>query len=81
MNGVNAVAQGIKDGINTNKPGERVDINSASIARLALLPGVSISKAQDIVKGRPYRSAQSLVSRGLLTQEQYDRIAEKITAK
>jgi DNA uptake protein ComE-like DNA-binding protein len=81
VNGVNAVAQGIKDGINTNKPGERVDINSASIARLALLPGVSISKAQDIVKGRPYRSAQSLVSRGLLTQEQYDRIADKITAK
>jgi DNA uptake protein ComE-like DNA-binding protein len=81
VNGVNAVAQGIKDGVNTNKPGERVDINSASVARLALLPDVGISKAQDIVKGRPYRNARSLVSRGLLTQEQYDRIADQITAK
>jgi len=81
VNGVNAVAQGIKDGINTGKPGERVDINSASTTRLALLPGISVTKAQDIVKGRPYRSAQALVSRGLLTQEQYDRIADQITAK
>jgi DNA uptake protein ComE-like DNA-binding protein len=84
VSGVNAVAQGIKDGVNSNKPGEtgdRVDINSASTARIALLPGISISKAQDIVKGRPYRNAQALVSRGLLTQEQYDRIADKITAK
>lgn len=84
VNGVNAVAQGIKDGVNSNHPGEtgdRVDINSASTARLVLLPGIGISKAQDIVKGRPYRNAHALVSRGLLTQEQYDRIADKITAK
>jgi DNA uptake protein ComE-like DNA-binding protein len=84
VNGVNAVAQGIKDGVNGNKPGEsgdRVDINSASTARIALLPGISISKAHDIVKGRPYRDAHALVNRGLLTEEQYERIAEKVTAK
>jgi DNA uptake protein ComE-like DNA-binding protein len=84
VDGVNAVAQGIKDGVNSNKPGDtgdRVDINSASTARLALLPGVSISKAQDIVKGRPYKDVHALVSRGLLTEGQYNRIADKITAK
>jgi hypothetical protein len=48
---------------------------------IALLPGISISKAHDIVQGRPYRNPHALVHRGLLTQEQFDRIANKIMAK
>lgn len=84
VEGVNAAAQGIKDGVSSGKAGDtgdKVDINSASTARLALLPGISITKAHDIVQGRPYRGAHSLVRRGLLTQDQYDRIADQITAK
>jgi hypothetical protein len=84
VEGVNAAAQGVKDGIKSGKAGDtsdKVDINSASTARLALLPGISITKAHNIVQGRPYRGAHSLVRRGLLTQDQYDRIADKITAR
>jgi len=84
VNGVNAVAQGVKDGVNSNKPGDNsdlVDINSASTARIEMLPGISITKAHDIVKGRPYRDPRALVHRGLLTQEQYDHIADQITAR
>lgn len=84
VDGVNAAAQGVKDGINSNKSGEnsdRVDINNASTVSIAMLPGISISKAHDIVKGRPYHNPHALVHRGLLTQEQYDRIADKITTK
>jgi DNA uptake protein ComE-like DNA-binding protein len=84
VNGVNAVAQGVKDGVNSSKQGDTsdlVDINSASTARIAMLPGISISKAHDIVGGRPYRNPHALVGRGLLTQEQYDHIADKITAR
>lgn len=84
VDGVNAIAQGVKEGVNSPKSadsGDRVDINSASTARIALLPGVSLTKAQDIVKGRPYDSPRALVHRGLLTQEEYERIADKITAK
>jgi DNA uptake protein ComE-like DNA-binding protein len=84
VDGVNAVAQGVKDGVSSNKQDESsdlVDINSASTASIAMLPGISISKAHDIVEGRPYKNAHTLVHRGLLTQEQYDRIASKITAK
>jgi DNA uptake protein ComE-like DNA-binding protein len=84
VNGVNAVAQGVKDGVNSNKSGasgDLVDINTASTVTIALLPGISISKAHDIVKGRPYRNPRALVHRGLLTQEQFDRIADKVTAK
>ncbi len=57
VNGVNAVAQGVKDGVKGNKSGasgDLVDINTASTVTIALLPGISISKAHDIVKGRPY---------------------------
>ena len=84
VDGVNAVAQGVKDGVNSSKSGpsdELVDINSASTVTIALLPGISISKAHDIVQGRPYRNPHALVHRGLLTQEQFDRIANKIMAK
>lgn len=84
VNGVNAVAQGVKDGVNSNKDGassDLVDINSASTVTIALLPGISLTKAHDIVQGRPYRNPHALVHRGLLTQQQYDRIADKITAK
>ena len=84
VDGVNAVAQGVKDGVNSSKSGpsdELVDINNASTVTIALLPGISISKAHEIVQGRPYRNPHALVHRGLLTQQQFDRIADKITAK
>ena len=84
VDGVNAVAQGVKDGVSSNTQdgsGDVVDINSASTASIAMLPGISISKAHDIVEGRPYHNAHALVHRGLLTEEQYNRIASKITAK
>jgi DNA uptake protein ComE-like DNA-binding protein len=84
VDGVNAIAKGVKDGVNSPKStdsGDRVDLNNASTARISLLPGVSLTKAQDIVKGRPYDSPRALVRRGLLTQAEYERIADKITAK
>jgi hypothetical protein len=46
-----------------------------------MLPGISITKAHDIVKGRPYREPHALVRRGLLTQEQYNQISDKITVR
>jgi len=82
--GANAVAQGVKDGMNSGKPGETgrlVDMNSASTARIAMLQGISVSKAQEIVKGRPYSDPHALVERGILTEKQYDRISNQITAK
>ena len=84
VDGANAVAQGVKDGVNSGKPGatgDLVDINSASTARIAMLQGLSIHKAQKIVQGRPYRDAHALVERGILTEKQYDRISNQITAK
>ncbi len=84
VDGVNAIAKGVKDGSHGaggDPITEPVDINHASTARLAMLPGISVSKANDIVKGRPWSNAHALVRRGLLTSEQYSKIESKVTAK
>ena len=76
---VNDVAAGVKQGIHENAP--PVDLNAATQVRIATLPGISLSKAGDIVKGRPYASPHELVSRGLLTGDQYAKIAGQVIAK
>lgn len=85
VRGVDAMTQGVKEGAKSDgasgDAADLVDINSATTARIATLPGISVSKAHDIAQGRPYADGHALVSRGLLTQAQYDRIAGKITAK
>jgi DNA uptake protein ComE-like DNA-binding protein len=74
---VNDVAAGVKEGIHESAP--PVDLNSSSQVRLATLPGISFDKAGQIVDGRPYTSPRQLVSRGLLTRDQYAKIASQVT--
>jgi hypothetical protein len=76
--GLNDVAAGVKQVIHEDAP--PVDLNTASQIRLATLPGISLSKAGDIVNGRPYSAPHQLVSRGLLTRDQFARIATQVTA-
>lgn len=78
---VNDVAAGVKQGMEskTPGPGDRLDINNASESDLASLPGISIGKAKQIIRHRPYSSSHDLVSDGLLTQSQFDDIAPRIT--
>jgi len=73
-----AIAQGIKEGWNRDNP---LNINDASKEQLSRLPGVSDSQAQSIIDNRPYDNAGQLVSRQILTQTQYDKIKDDITAK
>jgi DNA uptake protein ComE-like DNA-binding protein len=80
VEGVNAAAQGVRDGLAPDSE-HPLDINSASVASIATLPGISLTKAHDIVKGRPYTSTHQLVSKGLLTPEQYSKISDRIVAR
>lgn len=79
---VNAIAAGVKQGLKSDgKPGPGVvDINSASEDQLVDLPGISGERARRIVHGRPYSRPQDLVSKGILTRDQYARISGQITA-
>lgn len=51
-----------------------VDINSASPAQLAKLPGLSAADAQRVIAGRPYLTKAHLVTHKVVSEAQYDRI-------
>jgi DNA uptake protein ComE-like DNA-binding protein len=73
-----AVAKGVADGIKQTDHDRRVDINKASVDDLKTLPGVDDMRAQSIVDGRPYDNTGQLVSKHVVSQAEYDRIAGQI---
>jgi DNA uptake protein ComE-like DNA-binding protein len=79
---VNDIAAGVKAGLNNGKSSAtRVDINTASESQLAGLPGVTATRARRIMRGRPYNTTHELVSKGILTEEQFQQISGQITAQ
>lgn len=70
-----AFAEGIKDGLADKKA---VDLNKASRDELASLPGMDSAKADRVIAERPYASAHQLVTRHVLTEEEYGRIQDRV---
>jgi DNA uptake protein ComE-like DNA-binding protein len=62
-----------------NKP-TIVDINAAPEADIVSL-GIERAAAKKIVDGRPWRSKRDLVSKQVLTKEQYEKFKNSIVAK
>ena len=63
------------------KKAELMDINSASEKELATLKGIGEVHAKAIVKGRPYKGKDDLVTKKIITQKVYDEIKDQIIAK
>jgi len=57
-----------------------LDINSASEEDITSA-GIDRAVARKIVQGRPYRNKTELVSRQILTREQYDKLKDGLVAK
>lgn len=57
----------------------RVNLNTASTAQIAALPYVDAAEAREIVAARPIADPRDLVARGILTQQQYDKIRLRVT--
>ena len=57
-----------------------VDINTAPEADIASV-GIDRPLAKKIVEGRPYRNKRDLMTRQLLTKEQYEKVKDLIIAK
>ncbi|MEI2733705.1 MAG: helix-hairpin-helix domain-containing protein [Rhodoblastus sp.] len=60
---------------------ELIDINSATADQLDALKGVGKARAAAIIKGRPYKGKDELVQKGIVPQNVYDDIKDKIIAK
>jgi DNA uptake protein ComE-like DNA-binding protein len=73
-----AVAEGVREGLSRDKP---VDLNQATKEQLLTLPGITNVRADRMMAGRPYGKSQELVSRHILTTQEYDRIKGRVTAK
>ena len=58
----------------------KIDINAASKAELATLPGIGDAYSQKILDGRPYKSKAELESKKILPKSVYDKIAPLIIA-
>jgi DNA uptake protein ComE-like DNA-binding protein len=73
-----AVAEGVKEGWNRDKP---LDLNSASREQLVSLPGVTGAEADRVIAGRPYNEPGEMVTRHIMSRAEYDKIADRVTAK
>ncbi|MDO4230648.1 MAG: helix-hairpin-helix domain-containing protein [Lautropia sp.] len=59
----------------------KLDINSASEAELASLPGIGAARAKAIIKGRPYKGKDDLQRRNVLSASVYEKIKDRIVAR
>jgi len=79
MEKVSEKAEPLKGGGKETK--ELVDINSASIAEMTAIKGISKAESEKIVKNRPYARKDELVSKTVISQGSYDKIKDQIFAK
>ncbi len=70
-----ALAQGVKEGL-SNKGA--VDLNRASKDDLTSLPGISAHQAERIIAERPYANTHQLVTRRILTEEEYAQVQDRV---
>ncbi|MGA8431834.1 MAG: helix-hairpin-helix domain-containing protein [Candidatus Sulfotelmatobacter sp.] len=72
-----AMAEGVKEGLSRDKT---VNVNKASKDDLLSLPGITDHEADRIIAERPFDNTHQLVSRHIVSQEEFDKIKDRIIA-
>lgn len=70
-----AVAQGLKDGLSSKRS---IDLNKATKQDLMSLPGITSQKADHIIAERPYANIHQLVSRHVLSEDEYAQVQDRV---
>jgi DNA uptake protein ComE-like DNA-binding protein len=73
-----AAAEGVKEGMN-DKSSSQLNLNSANKAQLMGLPGIDEARANAIMADRPYRRPHEVVSKGAITEDEYQKIAPHVS--
>ncbi|MFZ0958674.1 MAG: helix-hairpin-helix domain-containing protein [Candidatus Sulfotelmatobacter sp.] len=72
-----AVAEGVKEGLASNSR-TAVDLNKASRDDLLSLPGITAQKADRIIAERPYADTHQLVTRHVVSEDEYGQIRDRV---
>jgi DNA uptake protein ComE-like DNA-binding protein len=75
-----AVVEGVKEGWNRDKTGS-VNLNAATKEQLMILPGITGPKADLVIDRRPYTDKHELVTKRILSESEYAKIADRLTVK
>ena len=59
----------------------KVDLNTAATSDLTALPGIDDATAQKIVSMRPYTKSSQLVSKNIVTKEEFSKIRSRVIAR
>jgi hypothetical protein len=70
-----AIAQGVKDGLSNKRS---VDLNRATKDDLASLPGITARQADRIIAERPYANTHQLVTRRILSEDEYNQVQDRV---
>ena len=70
-----AVAEGVKDGLSNR---HAVDLNKSSKNELTSLPGITDRKADRIIAERPYADPHQLVTRHVLSEDEYAQVQDRV---
>lgn len=60
-------------------PGEKININTASLEQIEKLPGIGPKKAQAIIEARPFKSAEDVMKIKGIKQGLFNKIKDHIT--